>query len=649
MRDSNNTNGLPLGFWTSRVAAVGRLGKMRNVSMASLDTMMSALHTLAMEPYANMVKDMFREDGPNIWTPRGQAQFAREFSTYRLWEGQVNADFKQWSNARAEKKRNDLKHANDPSRTIEEEMDFLPTVLRTLVKFNLMYNPAAQLMLDKYPMESDGMADILEMVCNWFPLRGELYKPEYNHKFLSEKSDGDIGAVDGDAIVAMFQQPGWEKKKDFPRIILTSSHARGETLNDMRQITHGIEAMARTASGQPLPIARSDEAAKPDQTLMLFACDTERNTGLNAVNLLRRINELRRAATGEEPDGFVQMSPGAKRMAKLMLKCMAENPEDVGDINDGKSIRDTLPKGRHVHLRADAARVAQHFQLIGYSKGGNVVSDAMRYLVSELTARDMTGRDLVYVHNEHESSTPISAFGPHGVRSIVRNIGLMAIAAREVAMSDEMRDDGVRRVAFNNEFDKIAFHSNYPDAPKDENWTVKGEAGGLGHDPASAMGTKHAQGYLVRDPRVARRIKEFMAPHYGKAAVGHVAFVNDPREGDGHCVRIETAAGTSDEVFEKHTEQMLTSFRKAGIRNPEFRYSGSNSRSFELCAEEDFFTDAKAIGRLKAAFNDMRKNHKGLVVAESILREDLPKQAAHITGEAYQPGWGEDDTHGKSR
>ncbi len=586
---------------------------------------------MAMAPYQAMAESAMTSPAYDIWTPRGQGAFLSQFPAYRYWETMVDAGFSRWSAAREERK--DRAHAPDaemPTRSIEQEMEFLPRVIRTLVKSQLLFNPMARAALENVPMESDGMAAVLEMVCGRMPGEGELYKPAYNNRFLSENAQGDVQAVDGDDIVKRFQQHDWDAQADFPRIIITSSHARAKSVNDMREITHGIAAMTRDASdGKALDITPADAPTQPGQTLMLFACDTERNSGLNAARLIRRVNELRRSVSGDVPDAFAEISPGAKRIAKLMLKCMAENPQQVGDINSPLSLRDTMPANGRLVLREDAARIAQHFQLIGYSKGGNVVSDAMRYLVSELTSKGRNGNDLVRIYSEMEPR-PINDFGTHGVRSLMRNVGFMSIAAREVSMSKHLRDCGVRRVAFNNRHDSIAFFDNYPHRPRDENWVIEGSAAKLGHDPIDAMGSDTASGYMVGDARVKHRLKEFMAPHYGKAAVGHVLF--DETDGEFN-VKFVVAPGTSDELFLEHENTILAALSKAGIANPRLVHTNSNVRSFELESDEDFQHDARAVKKLQQAFKDLRKpTVKGLVIGDAILTEDIPQHMAKVGG-----------------
>ncbi|MFZ4540303.1 MAG: hypothetical protein ACOYNL_00655 [Rickettsiales bacterium] len=475
--------------------------------------------------------------------------------------------------------------------------------------------------------------------------QGTLCDEQYNHTFLTEtshegQSNGEIVAVDVDNIVKLFDRnakPAANGKR-FPHIIITSSHAQGETLHDVRSITHGIEALARDSEGRALPHGYVDKEIKPGQTLTLYACDVEETPWQNGAALLKRILELKKIAkTGKPEREFREISPGAKRIAKLMLKCMVEDPSTI-DVDSPDSIA-TLAKKREkpITLREDAVEVAHHFQLIGYSKGGNVVSDAVRYLISELTAKHRVNGKQTDIFQLHEQSPNMNGdgrrMGEHNVRNIVRSIAIMALAAVEVGMSDHDIRHGARRDAFNNEDDQISAHQNYEsNPPYDRRWLIKGTREHLGHAPHQMMGSRHPMtpgetivGYAHDDPRVARRLKEFYATNYGKSAISQVVFGEGAKNGE---VIIEAATGTNNRQVMNYAEKIKEEVGRAfnmgkdeRLRTLAFTPSKTDYGMFTLtCTGKNFTNNPKALECLKNAFGKLRSEHtQGIVIAQSIV------------------------------
>lgn len=502
----------------------------------------------------------------------------------------------------------------------QSKLGMFPPVVRGMLKGQLMYNPKLQEF-----MRSQVMVDQFNLIDRIIRERyphdaGTLYQPQYNHRFLTEtshsaRSNGEIVSVEADAIVKLFDK----KNKGFPHVIVTSSHAQGETLEDVRGITHGIEALARDSEGQELPHGYIDQGVKPGQTLTIYACDVEQTPWLNASSLMARILELKKiAATGEPEKEFNHISPGAKRIAKLMLKCMVEEPAQI-DVNDPRPMHDSAAgEQKPIRLRADAVDVAHHFQLIGYSKGGNVVSDAMRYLVSELTAKQKDGQSVFQVENGKEADQA-------SVRNIVRSIAVMALASVEVGLSEHDKAHGVRRVAFNSDKDAISAHHNYESGQYDERWIIKGVDRHVGHAPQDMMGTRALiRGFAHDDPRVARRLKEAFAPNYGKAAIGHVLFNGRAPQGE---ITIEAATGTTDAQIEAYKGDILHACEIAGLRGADLINDKENPGIFTLkVAGWDFRNDRRVLGQLKKAFEYLRNQTPGLVIAQAIIDGEIQAQ-----------------------
>jgi hypothetical protein len=443
------------------------------------------------------------------------------------------------------------------------------------------------------------------------PGAGQLYDEKYNGKFLHEPGAGKIEAYDVDALVQQFvnNQPGAK----FPHVVLTSSHAQGETLEDVTSITHGIESLIHHSQGEMQPISAMKTPPEGlKKPLILYACDTHKNPFLNSAELMQRLDVL--ASTGGKVS-FEHASPGARRIARLMLKCMVETPDAI-PIDDPRPLSEILTAP--VKLRPSAERIAQHFHLIGYSKGGNTVSDAMRYLIEEMTAKDQQNNPLIMFAPAQEEGNTLPPQAR--IHNLVRNIACASFAAIEVPMAQYYKEHGVRRFAVNNEYDQVANHKPYKATRGDRRDEIKGSPDKLGHDPAAALGTRDKRGYFLDDPFVARRLKEWFAPMFGKAAISSISFEDPRMQQDGRSILIGTAPGTPDELLMQYKDTITMAMRDAGLAGSKINtISNQNGRAFILTFPQNI-ENKDDIRKLKAGFEALRKDDvKGLVIAEEIL------------------------------
>lgn len=518
----------------------------------------------------------------------------------------------------------------------------MPVVLRTyMASHGVTANSVRQ-------MEEDDLTIlVLEAMGSFTSERGVLNKPEYNKKFLAEDSNDHVAGMDPEKIVGLYQRTpgnGFAKPKDYPRLVITASHANAESVNDVTRITHGIEALARDSwNGQELNLAKSDKPITPEQTLILFSCDTRANAMLNGAALTRRVKELRARQADGKPDTFEFMAPGAKRQARLMLACMCENfyDEKTGqplfDINDLRPLSEIFAgKEGRLRLSPDARRIAQHFQNFGYSKGGNVVSDVMRFMERDLQAVDAQDKGIIRTSKEDTTQDRgILRLKEYGVRSLLRNIDTFSFAARELPNSKHLKDNGVRRLGVNNEDDLLTNTHFYESTPNDEFYVIKGVKKDAGHAPQDMLGTridpvlaaqdpqkaaKAARGYALNDARVARRTKEFFAPHYGKAAIANLFLEND-------ALKIESAPGTPDDTMADNREVIVAALERAGLTNPKLVGNPYHIGVMDIQADEDVAHDPAALRKVGAAFKDLRQSAQGLLIAEKIIDKDVDRLA----------------------
>ncbi|MFZ4124785.1 MAG: hypothetical protein ACOYJ2_01775 [Rickettsiales bacterium] len=581
---------------------------------------------------AEEVRDLWGLD----WSKESVAAMNSRYPEFSQFRKNIDRQFQSWNYSPA-----DSAYAMSRE-AMNAYFRFLPPPVATWMKHELMNNPHIQEIA-----HSRGMIEAMEMIGRTLPGQGEIFESNLNHQFVTENADGEIVPVDDiKKIDDMFPRAiDGNGQAFFPRIILTSSHARAEKISDITDITHGVQALARDSIGkgkQELDIAHLDDGVTLDssKTLVLMACDTEQNPFLNGVMLLRRLQELEAVAqTGELPDDdFKYTSDGAKRIAKLMLRCMAQDPEDV-EIDDLRPLKEI---GAPIQLRARPELIAQHFQLIGYSKGGNVVSDAMRYLIHDLMAKN--GNEYLVQMNGHALSKPEHQ---EKVRDLVRNIACMSIAALEVPMNEYYKHHGVRRVSFNNEKDRISNHMPFESTWADHKWSIKVPKeyemlDPSGHVPKYALGTLKPpkRGYVLDDARVRRRVSEAMAPLYGKAAMSSVSFADEQSRADG-AILIGTAAGTSDELFISYQDKIEDTLRKAFVKA---RFSQedadkvelqipekANRRAFVLRGPEGWRDNPKALQALYDGLAQLRKEpNSGLVISDEIFETIIPKRVAHM-------------------
>lgn len=540
-------------------------------------------------------------------------------------------------------------------RLSQQMMDSTPEPIRSWLNHAIKHDAEFQSL-----MRSESMAEWFEFVgsqielfkhvwnaaLTFNPLRAafllpdaELTRPEYNHQFLVEDKHGKIVAVTESQLLELFPQADpitGESPKQLPRVVFTSSHARGENLRDVTTITHGIERMISDATDKQCKFAKVDPSqpglgVKPDETLIVFRCDVRANPWLNGAELLRRNNELKHCQETGAKDEFKECSPGSWAISHLIQAMTAQSPSQVLKAGAQHLAHSLAPDAARIELRPDAARVAQHIFAEGYSKGGTVISDAVcRILPDEYQTKDAAGRDAYYCMQDGEMR-PITKDGIYEVRKLVRQIPAWAMASVEFGLTDAQIAAGARRVAFNSEDDTISAHSNYTGRRYDERWIVKGVKHDNGHHPEDALGTRKEPGYAGKDPRIARRQKEMCAPMIGKATLDGVRF----DQVSANEMVLEAGAGTSDRlIMEEHADTILAHLKQHGlsakIENP-FPHSGE----YHLEFDEPIQGNRAAMKRLQQAFRDMRANAPGLVISDELIERDLAAQLT-VNGRAQR-------------
>lgn len=528
------------------------------------------------------------------------------------------------------------------------------------------------------------------------PSHGLLYEEAYNHKMLAEDGQGHIRSLNPEHFYKLFPPVSNQDSQAYPRwprLVLTSHHARAGGMRDITSITHGIEAMMRQCfDGEggrkhpPLYHFETGDFFHPQkhrdsgnqQLMIAYACDVEKDPFANGASLLERIDYLKKKATSvchlwfgsHQGNGHRYISKSAYRLAKIILQCLVTEPERIDAEFQGLTGEQPNLDARPLKFRADAEMVAQHIALIGYSKGGNVVSDAMRLLVDELGQQRLLVDDLGQQHsqglfeypvksryhtaNDNYEYRPFFEAGSNegtskNIASYLKNIPLLSLAAIEVPLENKYLDSGVRRVSINNKNDLISAHTPLRiSRDGDEVIEVNGVKDLLGHAPKDALGNKKTKGYILNDEHARRRIEEFFCALYGAAAISKLSFKYDDQPEHKNAIIIESAAGTSNQamldccpIIQRYLEQEGFTEVNVGIseRNknelkirvaePLFISKGREHSSEPAALAARIVEVEGNIQKLGRAFTRMRDEEPALVI-NAIVDDNIAKHLEHV-------------------
>lgn len=338
---------------------------------------------------------------------------------------------------------------------------------------------------------------------------------ECNNHLLTHAEDGTLNLIKSDQLTPLFKHGD---EAHWPHLILTSNHARASETKDLHELMQGICRLAHDAWGRKLDICRLTTDTKPEEAatknIAIMACHTEKDNLLNGANLIDRRLDLEEDKNIECPKDRTldHISPAAVRLAKLMLKLMVE-PESQANIDLGRSkadndhplnarpfvaddLQDKGLSSERVILRSDAKKIAGHIKLIGYSKGANTVTDALRFFYQEcahlgaqLKTRDKDGalRDATDAD----------------IKSIISGIALLNIAPGEVPLSKAEKEVlGINRTTILNDHDLTAGHLVNPnkddyDDSQDKLIKIIGTKTESGHSVTDALGDDEKSGYIM--------------------------------------------------------------------------------------------------------------------------------------------------------
>jgi|GEM_PF-2766841 len=547
-------------------------------------------------------------------------------------------------------------------------------------------SPASEAMKSTEVLRSQAMAATMRMT--GFPaqmfdqMMGQVglvaREPSGNHypdmhsftrknRLISHNLDGTLNRVFSADVRSMFQ-PG--KEKDWPHLILTSNHALCTDHTHISGIMRGFRKLVMDTFDKPVHLIRNPHDASERNerrndasrhTLMLSAVDAEPNAWLNGAELIDRLVHLRReydASSGRKaPETEAHISPAAIRLAKFMLRLMVEEGslnridpfsnrltfQDETERNGYHAVRNPL-EGSHgedvlfdksgkqvefqpIVLRADAPLIAQHLKLVGYSKGGNTVTDALRYLLKELRQTLPDGTAVFNIRDARQEDKTRPMRQPQ-IADIMRNIGLLNVATGEVPLSYEEKQYGIRRLSILNEHDLIANHFRHGYThhygTHDDLMVIKGSKDHLGHGPKEALGFyedegENSKGALMADPQVRNRLRCFFASMFDKLAIADLVIVPAyNHHGPEIEIELSPGAAVNDVDIRRYMDTVVTAISD-GLRTVPGKfslYTDPDNRSLRIRQwhGEPFENEdlTRVVLALDKVFKDLQENKIGV-------------------------------------
>ena len=394
----------------------------------------------------------------------------------------------------------------------------------------------------------------------------------FNNRLWSYNDSGTLNHITSAEIVPLFRKGN---EANWPNLILTSNHARAWRSEDLSQLMQGIERLASDGWNAPLDSCRITRESASAQTagknLIILACHTERDIFGNGAQLIRRRIDLSSDPNKEVPAKrtLANLSPAAVRLAKLMMKSMLEpssapyvdldragSEADPIDWNAPFIANDPLATAHRFTLRTDAARIAQHIKLVGYSRGANTVTDALRFFYQECAA---LGERLVMTQPDGSVKTVTDV----DIKTIISNMGILSLAPGEVPLSHaEKHVLGMRRTTIYNEHDLTAGHLINPDASEYNIWSdrlirINGTRDDAGHNIVEALGDATRPGYImdkqraISDPQYQTaqdEIRAFFASNFHKRAITELCFSHEPTTRSNELyVQFAPGVGSADQ------------------------------------------------------------------------------------------------------
>lgn len=436
---------------------------------------------------------------------------------------------------------------------------------------------------------------------------------ECNNYLWARNEDGGLNHVTSDDFTALFKEGD---QANWPNLVLTSNHARASKSDDLTELTSGFTRIAGDAWKKTLAVVGLSGGNPPKnvkgKTIVAMAVHTEKDIFLNGARLIdRRLDLLDDQKGIRDPSQrtLKHLSPAAMRLAKLMMKLLIEPAADGTKLVDLDRAKDEyLEAGnpfvadahdKNLVLRKDAGSIAQHIKLVGYSRGANTVTDALRFFYQECAK---LGDRLEVYDKQGDKVLSTSDAGKEAIRHIISNVGLMTIAPGEVPLTDaEKRIVGIQRSTILNTLDFTAGHLVNPNIDLFDPWCdrlvkIEGAPDQSGHSITKGLGTKDAGGYIM-DPTNAGKenyikaqdeVRAFFASNHGIHAATTLCLSPDKNEQSGNTentLLIQFAPGVTraeGDGVAQIKQKLVAALQAQGFTNPTVKDDFTHRRRLQV-------------------------------------------------------------------
>ncbi len=435
----------------------------------------------------------------------------------------------------------------------------------------------------------------------------------HNHLASDDPLDGSLNRININKLVEQFHNADPDKR---PNLHLTSNHALAADNHHIANIMKGNHAFAeysfadsKTGRRKHLHLLhRTEQRDAPieqreHETIMLAAVDNRWNAWGNGGTFLHRWNHMNHIYELEENealnpdereaayigDGHAQISPASVMIGLLLLKLITKQPENEPEkvhipsreeflsfskdpnakLYNGDLQQAFVQSDEPIELRDDAAKILQHILPQGYSKGGQIITDAIDVFWLNLSRHRGNDRNAERIFTIDDK--PIT---DEQIADLTFNMGILAVNPGITPLNKHQLKMGMRRLTIRNRDDKITCnffaHPFMQDRMaqnkdgRDDVYTVipKKDDGELGHGPTAAMGKRHLDGSkasigYILDPdqlendlanahEVRSRVRVIHAADFDAVGISNV--IKDNQDGSYH---IEFSRGASNEAIER--------------------------------------------------------------------------------------------------
>lgn len=460
---------------------------------------------------------------------------------------------------------------------------------------------------------------------------------KFNNRLWTHNPNGELNHIRSDEIVPLFRKgdaAGW------PNLILTSNHARAWRSEDLSQLMQGVERLASDGWKTPLDSCAlkqgTERAESRGKNIVVLACHAERDIFRNGAQLIRRRLTLMEDKNAENPAHrtLENLSPAAVRLSKLMLKIMVE-PSSARSVDLDLETSDQSPvqwksplvasdarvQGDDIVLREDAARIAQHIKLVGYSRGANTVADAVRFFYQECAA---LGSRLKITRRDGE----IVEASASDIKSIISNMGILSLAPGEVPLTKAEKEQlGMRRTTIFNAHDLTAGHLINPDKAQYDIWSdkltrIEGTREDAGHNIVEALGDATRSGYIMDAARAhgdseyqkaQDEVKAFFASNFEKHAITDLCMFHEPKT-RANELYVQFAAGISRADEQWLENRCVAALQAHGFPQARAYSDLTHRRRMQVILEEEaepIEHRPHAIRQCKEALNHLVQSDKG--------------------------------------